>query len=408
MLDFLLFGLAPYLAAMLLVFVPAWRCLASPARRAALLAASPEEPSGAPSLWRFSLGLVLLGHVAAFLLPQPLILWNRMPARLLMLEASGFVLGFAAFAGIVQRFREGWSRGSAADLLLLTLATVSIGSGLAAAALYRWGSDWYALSLLPWFRSLVALRPDAGLVMALPPLVKLHVLSGLAATMVLPWSDTIFKLLRPVVRLGWLLAALARSAPGRAALATAELAMIAGIGIILITGLRRVGVSQGYAPEQPIAFSHKLHAGDIKIPCLYCHFARAHQPARRHPAGQRVHELPRAAREADRRDRAAQGGRPAGAARRAGPRSTTCPTSSTSTTASTCVAGVACQRCHGAGGDRWTACEQAAPLTMGWCLDCHRSRRRTCPTGTFARVAANVPRPAARRCAGLDCGKCHY
>jgi hypothetical protein len=27
----------------------------------------------------------------------------------------------------------------------------------------------------------------------------------------------------------------------------------------------------GYAPEQPIAFSHKLHAGDMQIDCKYCH-----------------------------------------------------------------------------------------------------------------------------------------
>lgn len=27
----------------------------------------------------------------------------------------------------------------------------------------------------------------------------------------------------------------------------------------------------GYAPKQPVAFSHKLHAGARKIPCLYCH-----------------------------------------------------------------------------------------------------------------------------------------
>lgn len=27
----------------------------------------------------------------------------------------------------------------------------------------------------------------------------------------------------------------------------------------------------GFAPSQPIAFSHKLHAGDNKIPCQYCH-----------------------------------------------------------------------------------------------------------------------------------------
>ncbi len=27
----------------------------------------------------------------------------------------------------------------------------------------------------------------------------------------------------------------------------------------------------GYSPEQPIAFSHKLHAGTMKIDCQYCH-----------------------------------------------------------------------------------------------------------------------------------------
>lgn len=27
----------------------------------------------------------------------------------------------------------------------------------------------------------------------------------------------------------------------------------------------------GYEPEQPIAFSHKLHAGDMQIDCRYCH-----------------------------------------------------------------------------------------------------------------------------------------
>ena len=27
----------------------------------------------------------------------------------------------------------------------------------------------------------------------------------------------------------------------------------------------------GYAPEQPIKYSHKLHAGEMKIDCQYCH-----------------------------------------------------------------------------------------------------------------------------------------
>ncbi len=31
------------------------------------------------------------------------------------------------------------------------------------------------------------------------------------------------------------------------------------------------GNSQGFAPEQPLAFSHRLHSGDLKIDCQYCH-----------------------------------------------------------------------------------------------------------------------------------------
>ncbi len=34
---------------------------------------------------------------------------------------------------------------------------------------------------------------------------------------------------------------------------------------------RMPGNQQGYEPEQPIAFSHHLHAGELGIQCLYCH-----------------------------------------------------------------------------------------------------------------------------------------
>src|ERR1700753_476913 len=45
--------------------------------------------------------------------------------------------------------------------------------------------------------------------------------------------------------------------------------------ILAITGVIRLfslGIQEGYAPAQPIAFNHKLHAGDNKAPCLYCHY----------------------------------------------------------------------------------------------------------------------------------------
>ncbi|HGY90130.1 MAG TPA: hypothetical protein ENK43_03040 [Planctomycetes bacterium] len=37
--------------------------------------------------------------------------------------------------------------------------------------------------------------------------------------------------------------------------------------------LRTTGDARGYAPKQPIAFSHALHAGEMKIDCRYCHFS---------------------------------------------------------------------------------------------------------------------------------------
>jgi Cytochrome c7 and related cytochrome c len=36
---------------------------------------------------------------------------------------------------------------------------------------------------------------------------------------------------------------------------------------------RLPGDHTGYAPRQPIAYSHRLHAGELAIPCMYCHAA---------------------------------------------------------------------------------------------------------------------------------------
>lgn len=49
---------------------------------------------------------------------------------------------------------------------------------------------------------------------------------------------------------------------------TFVLALISGVVLYL---LNMPAWYQNYAPEQPIPFSHKLHAGQYQIPCLYCH-----------------------------------------------------------------------------------------------------------------------------------------
>jgi hypothetical protein len=38
------------------------------------------------------------------------------------------------------------------------------------------------------------------------------------------------------------------------------------------------GNQEGYSPKQPIAFSHKQHAGDLGISCVYCHYNAGKSP----------------------------------------------------------------------------------------------------------------------------------
>ena len=42
-------------------------------------------------------------------------------------------------------------------------------------------------------------------------------------------------------------------------------------GYLTVTGAINLGRSQSYEPEQPIFYSHKVHAGTNQISCLYCH-----------------------------------------------------------------------------------------------------------------------------------------
>jgi hypothetical protein len=65
--------------------------------------------------------------------------------------------------------------------------------------------------------------------------------------------------------------------PGPAALTLAQAILPVGGVAVLLTVLT-VGwftqpdrFARGYAPEQPIPYSHRLHAGVHRIPCLYCH-----------------------------------------------------------------------------------------------------------------------------------------
>jgi cytochrome c7-like protein len=129
----------------------------------------------------------------------------------------------------------------------------------------------------------------------------------------------------------------------------------------------------GYAPLQPVPFSHKLHAGTRKIPCLYCHanaersrhatipstnvcmnchlVVRTDRPAiqtvaKLYEEGKtipwvRVHRVPDYVYFSHRWHVAR---------------------------------GVACQTCHGQV-QNMDVIRQAENLKMGWCISCHRQNK---------------------------------
>jgi len=46
-----------------------------------------------------------------------------------------------------------------------------------------------------------------------------------------------------------------------------------GLVVVFFTSeVRLPANNQGYAPVQPIAFSHRIHAGELGVDCQYCHF----------------------------------------------------------------------------------------------------------------------------------------
>jgi hypothetical protein len=161
--------------------------------------------------------------------------------------------------------------------------------------------------------------------------------------------------------------------------------------------------NQGYVPDQPIPFSHKLHAGDNKIACLYCHSAAEKSRHASIPAvgvcmnchsvvktdspyikkvqqayrdnkpleWVRVHELPDFVYFPHKRHVAK---------------------------------GVSCETCHG-NVKQMEKIQQVSALTMGWCMECHRGQ--TTPRNVLAQVYPGVRNPHGP-VAPTNCNTCHF
>ncbi len=78
------------------------------------------------------------------------------------------------------------------------------------------------------------------------------------------------------------------------------------------------------------------------------------------------------------------------------------------------VAGVECQTCHGPV-EEMEIMYQYAPLTMGWCINCHRETNIQVKDNEYYEhiheelsKKYGVDKLTAAQMGGLECGKCHY
>jgi len=163
---------------------------------------------------------------------------------------------------------------------------------------------------------------------------------------------------------------------------------------------------QGYAPEQPLAFSHAKHAGTLQIACLYCHYAaersdaagvpplkvcmNCHKDVKRpkeDPNGVGEREIKKIVDAWERRADPAEKGIQ-------WVRVHDLPDYAFFSHRVHVGNNVKCQECHGPV-QTMERMRQAAPLTMGWCVECHR------------RPPSEAPGHWKRAGATLDCAVCH-
>jgi mono/diheme cytochrome c family protein len=175
-----------------------------------------------------------------------------------------------------------------------------------------------------------------------------------------------------------------------------------------------IGIQTGYQPTQPIAFSHKLHAGEHQINCAYCHTSVYKGKSANIPSANicmnchsqiktespqiqkiykaieqnkpiewvRVHNLPDLA--------------------------------YFNHSQHTVAGGLECKQCHGPI-EQMEVVYQYSPLTMGWCINCHREYPlKTKDNGYYTKLQElhdKSNKGAAFTVSsngGTECSKCHY
>jgi respiratory nitrate reductase gamma subunit len=275
-LDHVFFAVLPYVAAVIfLVLVAARRYGVPPFSSSHLLAPAAAGTGlyGERLLFGYGILVVLAGHILGFLIPDEVVFWNNEPIRLYVLEVSALVFSLMTLVGLVLTVGHCLTSPEArrstrrSDWVLYLLLLVQVASGILVALFYPWGSTWYATSVVPYLRSLFTLEPDITYISEMPDLVKLHMVNAYVLLAFLPFT----RLVHPLV------ATAGDGGANRSGSNLTTVVLLVGLAFSLaalvprLLGTHLAGNDQGYEPVQPIAFSHRLHVGEMQMSCLYCH-----------------------------------------------------------------------------------------------------------------------------------------
>ncbi len=194
--------------------------------------------------------------------------------------------------------------------------------------------------------------------------------------------------------------------------------VVAALGFkSVINTLFSIGVQKGYAPEQPIAFSHKIHAGQYEIDCQYCHTGASIGKNATIPSvnvcmnchnqiksGTLTGEA-----EIGKILRAYNENKPIEWVRVHNLPDLAYFNHSQHVT----VGGVECETCHGPI-QEMDVVRQHSLLTMGWCIDCHRTTQVNAQGNEYYDKLLEVHEGSGKAdmtvedIGGLECAKCHY
>ncbi|MDT0555247.1 c-type cytochrome [Patiriisocius hiemis] len=202
----------------------------------------------------------------------------------------------------------------------------------------------------------------------------------------------------------------------------------------------QVGVDQGYAPVQPIHYSHRIHAGLNQIDCKYCHSSARKSKHSGIPSLNVCMNCHKNIAEVS-EDTYAEGQNEYGVDYNKEIKKLYEAVGWDETTQSytgeekpvkwvrihnlpdfayfnhsqhVTVAGVECQKCHGPV-EEMEIMYQYSPLTMGWCINCHRETNVNLQGNDYYKKIHDelskkygVDQLTAAQMGGLECGKCHY